>query len=221
MLAMSMVAFGGVPARAADEAFDVDDYLDILRDALTPAAAGLFENVRHELRATARPLPDRVRSRLRPFFDGVRRDGVPLTADVLDRARYTVDAPAARELFALTPTRVAAITVGDVLAFAPGEYRPDCIEGVALIAHELVHVAQYAALGRDRFLDRYFLKETLQRQLGSGSRGTADSDENALEVAAYCHQAAVCRALARARELRACGGREEPVCPACPSRYGR
>ncbi len=207
-------------ASAADDPPDVDGYLDLLRDALTPAAARLFESVRSDLRASARPLPERVRTRLRRFFDGARRDGVPLAPDVVDRARYAVDAPAARQLFALTPTRVAAITVGDVIAFAPGEYRPDCVEGVALVAHELVHVAQYAALGRDRFLDRYFLKETLRRALGGGAGDAADSEENRLEVAAYCHQAAVCRALAGAHELPACGGREEPVCPRCPAHVG-
>lgn len=35
-----------------------------------------------------------------------------------------------------------AFTVGDHVAFAPGQYRPGTIEGDALIAHELAHVLQ-------------------------------------------------------------------------------
>ena len=35
-----------------------------------------------------------------------------------------------------------AFTVGSHIAFAPGEYRPGTLEGDALIAHELAHVAQ-------------------------------------------------------------------------------
>ena len=38
-----------------------------------------------------------------------------------------------------------AYTVGRHIAFAPGRYRPDTIEGKRLMAHELVHVAQQGA----------------------------------------------------------------------------
>lgn len=217
-LVVAAVIATGRPAGAGEDAGTLDAFLDAFRGTLAPVASGLFESVRHDLAATARPLPERVRARLRPFFDGSRAEGVPLDPEILERARYVVDAPAARQLFALVPTRVAAITVGDVVAFARGEYRPDCVEGVALIAHELVHVAQYVTLGRERFLARYFLNETLQRQLGSGTIDAPDPATNALEVAAYCRQSMVCHALAGRAGLPSCRGDVTPMCPRCPAR---
>jgi hypothetical protein len=38
-----------------------------------------------------------------------------------------------------------AVTVGDDIAFAPGQYRPGTLEGNAVIAHELAHVSQQGA----------------------------------------------------------------------------
>jgi hypothetical protein len=193
----------------------LDRYLEFFREAVTPAVAALFEDVRRDLGTSALPFPERVRARLRPFFDGTRVAGTPLSPAIIARARYTVDAAAARRLLALTPASVAAITVGDIVAFAPREYQPDCIEGVALIAHELVHVAQFAALGRDRFLERYVLAEALRRQLGTGSGADSTDADNELETAAYCRQAEVCRTLARAGSLPPCHGRDAAVCPIC------
>lgn len=42
-----------------------------------------------------------------------------------------------------------AFTVGDHVAFAPGQYRPDSAVGQALIAHELAHVVQQSGAARD------------------------------------------------------------------------
>jgi len=209
------LALALVVAASVSTAATLDDYFDAFRDALTPAVTALFDDVRADLAATAAPFPARVRARLRPFFDGTVVDGVALTPATVERGRYTVDAESSRRLFALLPPSVVAITVGDVVAFAPGEYQPDCVEGVALIAHELVHVAQFHVLGRDRFLERYFLTDTLRRQLGGGSGPVAEPTTSSLEVAAHCRQAEVCRALARAGTLPACRGRQTPICPAC------
>jgi hypothetical protein len=38
---------------------------------------------------------------------------------------------------------------------APGEYRPDSIEGLALLAHEIEHCRQYLRYGTWRFRARY------------------------------------------------------------------
>ena len=239
------LALALVVAASVSTAATLDDYFDAFRDALTPAVTALFDDVRADLAATAAPFPARVRARLRPFFDGTVVDGVALTPATVERGRYTVDAESSRRPFALLPPSVVAITVGDVVAFAPGtarrqrsaatpgttrneyaspsvkvafapgEYQPDCVEGVALIAHELVHVAQFHVLGRDRFLERYFLTDTLRRQLGGGSGPVAEPTTSSLEVAAHCRQAEVCRALARAGTLPACRGRQTPICPAC------
>ena len=40
-----------------------------------------------------------------------------------------------------------AVTVGEHVAFAPGEYRPGTPVGDALLAHELAHVGQQADAG--------------------------------------------------------------------------
>jgi hypothetical protein len=42
-----------------------------------------------------------------------------------------------------------AFTVGEHVAFGPGEYRPDSAIGQALIAHELAHVVQQSGAARD------------------------------------------------------------------------
>lgn len=42
-----------------------------------------------------------------------------------------------------------AFTVGEHVAFGPGEYRPDSAVGQALIAHELAHVVQQSGAARD------------------------------------------------------------------------
>ena len=204
-------------ARGADANTSLDPYLDLLGDALTPAVATLFDDLQHSLRAVATPLPERVRAQLRPFFTGQVVGGVRLASAVLERAVFAVDPERARQLFALSPDGTVAITLGDVITFAPGQYRPDCVEGLALVGHELVHVAQYTTLGRERFLERYFLTETLKRLLSGGlATGAVDPARNQLEVDAYCHQEEICRALARAGALPPCGGREVAQCSSCP-----
>jgi hypothetical protein len=43
--------------------------------------------------------------------------------------------------------RAQAYTVGPHIAFAPGRYRPDTVEGKRLMAHEITHVIQQGAAG--------------------------------------------------------------------------
>ncbi|MEQ9365624.1 MAG: DUF4157 domain-containing protein, partial [Leptospirales bacterium] len=47
-----------------------------------------------------------------------------------------------------------AFTRGNDIAFAPGEYRPESIEGRKLLAHELTHVTQQSGGGRDPLVIR-------------------------------------------------------------------
>src|SRR3970040_335197 len=51
--------------------------------------------------------------------------------------------------------RTGATTVGPYVLFRSGRYRTDNARGLALIAHEAVHTAQYRELGVARFLWRY------------------------------------------------------------------
>ena len=206
--------------RASDSTFD--DPLDFLRGFLTPTIVSLFEDLEHDLRAESEPLPARVRRALAPYFDGVTVGRTRLTPAVIERATFVVDARRAREIFDLAPDGVEAMTFGDVIAFTRDSWEPDCIEGVALAAHELVHVAQYRALGKAAFLDRYFLGETLRESLtGDGDETAFDPSRNTLEVEAYCHQERVCRALAHDGELPPCHGRATARCPTCTRRPGR
>ena len=193
------------------------DPLELLRSALLPAAAQLFDAIHADLAPTAVPFPDPVIARLRPFFADLAASDRRSAAEWLRSARYVVDPPRTRELFALAPTGIEAITVHDIVVFAPGRYRPDCIEGVALIGHELAHVRQWARLGRMRFLEEYFLTETLMRLLAGGlAGGEVALEQNRLEIEAYCAQAGICGALAREGALAACDG-APPRCPPCPA----
>ena len=76
----------------------------------------------------ARPLDGAAREPVERAF-GRNFDGVRV---------YT--GPAAAQ--ATRNERARAVTVGNAIAFAPGEYRPGTFDGDALIAHELAHVVQ-------------------------------------------------------------------------------
>ncbi len=84
-------------------------------------------------------LPEEVVALLTPFFPGfdlsrIRiREGIP---------RYLVGDP-------------VGYANRYKIYFAPGAYRVDTIEGLALIAHEVAHCAQYRKHGAWRFRARY------------------------------------------------------------------
>jgi hypothetical protein len=109
-------------------------------------------NLRRRARS-GRTLPCEAVERLRPHFpDGfdftaVRiRDGIP---------RWAVGRP-------------SAVTFGETIYFAPGHYAPATNEGVALLAQELAHVAQFRALGTWRFAARYLAAYFTGRLSGHG-----------------------------------------------------
>jgi hypothetical protein len=88
----------------------------------------------------ARALPGRAKKLLAPYFpeldlDRVRiKDGLPW---------YVV-------------MRADAYTDRYLIYFARGKYDPDSLNGLALIAHELAHCAQYKKHGAWRFRLMYF-----------------------------------------------------------------
>ncbi len=51
--------------------------------------------------------------------------------------------------------RAGAVTIGDRVFFRAGRYEPGTAKGLALIAHEAVHVGQYREMGAVRFLAKY------------------------------------------------------------------
>lgn len=80
-------------------------------------------------------MPDYIKALLAPYFpeleleDVCIREGIP---------RYV-------------PMNAAAYTNRNHIYFAPGRYDPDSLEGIAMIAHELAHCAQYKNYGVWRF----------------------------------------------------------------------
>jgi len=130
---------------------------DALAAALAPLAALYIAAQRRRMQRGARALLPDERERLRPYF----------SPQLLDAARVTVrrsigmpDIPGL--------VRAAAITFGPVIA---ARAEPDA----CLLCHELVHVAQYRALGVRRFACLY-----LRGFLRAGSY-----DEIPLERCAY------------------------------------
>lgn len=65
----------------------------------------------------------------------------------------------------------AAYTSGNHIYFAPDSYDPETIEGVALIAHEITHSAQYKTYGKVRFQLLY-----LMHYLANKKKGMNDAD---------------------------------------------
>jgi hypothetical protein len=84
-------------------------------------------------RTAGQPLEPSMRTWLEPAFG---RD--------FSAVRVHVDAQAAR---AARGIGAAAYTRGNDIVFGAGSYRPHTAAGAQLVAHELAHVAQYAAFG--------------------------------------------------------------------------
>lgn len=89
---------------------------------------------------------------------------IRLTTGEVDRLRPYVDAPALTAFRARTGApwrflpvvlRAGAVTLGTNVAFRSGRYDPSTARGLALIAHECVHVRQYREMGYLRFLVSY------------------------------------------------------------------
>jgi hypothetical protein len=112
--------------------------------ATAPALAMAIRLGRAEARrAGVRPLPRELKAALARHYP----------RDVLHRARWMVADPQSRlgQMLGYWQAPHGAVTLGEVIVFksqrATGNER--------LLAHELVHVAQYRKLGIDRFARRY------------------------------------------------------------------
>lgn len=89
------------------------------------------------MRSPARPLTDREREALAPFFD----------ARTLSRVRVRQGVPWG------FGRHVAGVALGRTVWLR--EDRPDAPQALRLLAHEVTHVAQWAQAGALRFLARY------------------------------------------------------------------
>ena len=78
-----------------------------------------------------RPLTDCEKAKLGPYIPKTDLDN----ADIHDG-----DVP---WWFKLASKRYRAVTVGNDVYFRPGVYDPTTVDGLAHLAHELVHVGQY------------------------------------------------------------------------------
>lgn len=91
------------------------------------------------------PLPLEVQQLLAPFFPG------------FDLSRVRVSEPIPRYVRLFSTNEPLGYTDRNRIYFAPGAYRIDCAEGLALIAHEVAHCWQYQELGTWRFRAKYLL----------------------------------------------------------------
>lgn len=80
-------------------------------------------------------LPDYVKKLLAPYFPEIDLEDVSICEGI---PWYVL-------------MNAAAYTDRNQIYFAPGHYDPDSLEGIALIAHELAHCAQYKHHGVWKF----------------------------------------------------------------------
>ena len=100
------------------------------------------------------PLPLEVQQLLAPFFRDLDLSRVRIHEGI---PRYVTIAAAAEPI---------GYTDGWQIYFAPGYYRIDSPEGLALIAHELAHCRQYHELGKWRFRAQYLAAYFQNRRNG-------------------------------------------------------
>jgi len=120
---------------------------------------------------------------------------IELPPDVVDRLARYVPRENLERMKAVTgrpwrwlpaALKTGAMTFGDHVVFRAGRYRIDSSRGLALIAHESLHIGQYREIGYLRFAWRY------ARGLFSSH---FDHDRHPMEAAAVAKQAEVLRAL--------------------------
>lgn len=112
--------------------------------AVTPEIAALY----YAARASSSPIPQEFFSVIAPHWPAVTNR--PLHQSV---AKYIVSQSLVNTLTAMGNSSMAAITLYDVIIFRePLSMNPNSL---ALLSHEMVHVAQYRELGFAAFLSTY------------------------------------------------------------------
>ena len=126
------------------------------------------------------PLPDNLKAVLTPHFSD----------HDLSRVVIHLSIPwYVRKFAKITP---AAYTSGNKIYFAPNQYDPSTVDGIASIAHEITHVEQYRKYGKLRFRVKYlafFLKNKRKQMEDSeayeGIAFEKEAFEKAEEVKKY------------------------------------
>jgi len=133
-------------------------------DVISLTLGQALQRSRDEARAGSRPMPERVKKALTPFYD----------AELLDTVRYRVGdtSQAGVAGFAIRNGNAAAVTLIDTVVFKEDQYTTD----LELWAHEIHHVEQFRAWGVNGFASRY--------AFGWG-KVEAEAEEKAGEFAAW------------------------------------
>ncbi len=103
------------------------------KDILSAPASPEFTAMVSEIHGGGKPLPPSVRDYFEPQFQ-----------QSFKNVRLHTDSRAAS---AAQSIHARAFTLGNDIAFAPGEYSTDSIKGKRLLAHELTHVVQQSSSG--------------------------------------------------------------------------
>jgi hypothetical protein len=116
-----------------------------LTDMASDTLAEAIEHSRQRALASSRPIPERVRRALAPYFD----------PRILEKVRYTTDWSASDDLtlyrLVMANENVQAVTLNDVIVFREKRSTED----IFLWSHELKHVDQYDRWGVRRFASYY------------------------------------------------------------------
>ena len=104
------------------------------------------------------PLPLEVQQLLAPFFPD------------LDLCRVRIFEGIPRYVSISAAADPIGYTDGWKIYFAPGYYRLDSAEGLALVAHEIVHCRQYHQLGKWGFRTRYLSAYLQNRRAGMADK---------------------------------------------------
>ena len=112
-------------------------------NVISETLAAAMQRSRNSVRTDAKPIPEAIRRELTPFFSEA----------LLKDVRYTIGDTSQAGLagFAIRNGRAAAVTLIDTIVFKDESY----VSSLALWAHELHHVEQYADWGLSGFAARY------------------------------------------------------------------
>lgn len=110
------------------------------------------------MKRSGEPLPLEVQQLLAPYFPNLDLSRVLIFEGI---PRYVAIAAAAEPV---------GYTDGWKIYLAPGFYRIDSPEGLALIAHEIVHCRQYHELGKWNFRAKYLTAYFRNRRDGMDAK---------------------------------------------------